>query len=307
MARAPAGFALAREEMSLPHGATSPGARALLTRAGKPILAFTQGPFRPYLHPVLTPAGHCVSGERPADHPHHAGLWIAAERVAWTPAGGPGEVHTYNFYVDEVFQGRAPGRIEEIAIDLVDDAGVARIVQTIEWRGPAEWGAPAGRLVLAERRTTRVACSEERHVIDVESELSAPTGSVTIGPTRHAYFNARVAARMSLAGEGRVIDSRGLGGDAVSGEGADWVCYVGPVGGGDQASLTVLAAPGSGGGWFASDWGVVTVGPFRRAPGALARGASRSLRYRLIVRDGEAGGVEGDADRLAYLGALGAP
>ena len=137
-----------REAIALPPGASARAARALLTHRGEPVLAFAQGPFRPCLHPLLSPAGHCVSAERPADHPHHAGVWIAAERVSWLPAGGPGEAHTYNFYVDEVFQGRAPGRIVETDIAFIEDARGARVAQSLEWRGPPEGGAPQGRVDL---------------------------------------------------------------------------------------------------------------------------------------------------------------
>lgn len=34
-------------------------------------------PFKPYLHPLHTPAGHCLSMSMPADHRHHKGLMFA--------------------------------------------------------------------------------------------------------------------------------------------------------------------------------------------------------------------------------------
>jgi hypothetical protein len=197
-------FALAADALSLPPGASARATRAVLSLGDRAVLAFTRGPYRPCLHPVLTPAGHCVTAERPADHPHHSGVWIAADRVAWRAAGGPGEAHTYNFYVDDVFQGRAPGTIRETGIGYEDDG---RVVQDLDWRGPREWGAPDGRVVLGERRETRVAAVADGYLIDTVSVLRAVGGSVELGPTRHAYFNVRVADVMSLAGAGRSLDS----------------------------------------------------------------------------------------------------
>ena len=296
-------FTFERDALALPPGATARTARTVLAHDGQPVLAFTQGPYRPCLHPVFTPAGYPVTAERPADHPHHAGVWIAAERVTWRAAGGPDEAHTYNFYVDEVFQGRAPGHIVERSVEFGQEAGTACVAQVLEWRGPGEWGAPEGRAILSERRTTRVTRGGAQTVIDVVSALRAAHGTVTIGPTRHAWFNVRVADRMSLGGAGTIVDSRGRrGGEAVSGEGAEWVQYAGPVGGGAEASVTVLAAPGSGGAWFAADWGVLTVGPFRSAAGSIEPGSERSLHYRIVVRDGPENAAAAAADHRAFPG-----
>jgi hypothetical protein len=265
----------------------------VLSYAGGPVLAFTQDLFRPCLHPVLTPAGHCVTAAHPADHPHHSGVWIGADRVTWCPTGGAGEAYTYNFYVDEVFQGRAPGSILETDSSSVGDAHGMRVVQELEWRGPREWGAASGRLVLAERRETRVELAAGAFLIDLFSELRAVAGAVELGPTRHAYFNVRVAEVMSLFGGGGVIDSRGRsGGEAIGAEGADWVCYRGPVGGGALASVAVLPAPGSGGGWFVADWGAVTVGPFRRQALRIEAEGTHRFGYRVVVSDGRAGDAE---------------
>jgi hypothetical protein len=53
--------------------------------------------------------------------------------------------------------------------------------------------------------------------------------------------------------------------------------------------------------WFVSNWGVVTVGPFRNTRRDLRVGESMQLRYRVIVHDGDAEKA-GVADRLTpYL------
>src|SRR5690606_17594130 len=89
--------------------------------------------------------------------------------------------------------------------------------------------------------------------------------AMKLGPTRHAYFNVRVADSMIVANGGAITDDRGRSGTAVSGDGALWVDFSGPVGGGRIAGITVIPRPAEGREpfWFVTDWGVATVGPFR--------------------------------------------
>ena len=73
------------------------------------------------------------------------------------PTAAGFEDYAYNFYVNDVFQGRAPGRLVETGCEVAEAGPDAiRIVQAIEWRAPAEWAAPLGRLVLAEQRELRL-------------------------------------------------------------------------------------------------------------------------------------------------------
>ena len=85
-------------------------------------------------------------------------------------AAGGYEDYTYNFYVDETFQGRAPGQIVEtdIRADLIRD-NILRVTQSLEWRGPIEWAAPAGRIAAREIRTTLITSRPDMYVLDVES------------------------------------------------------------------------------------------------------------------------------------------
>ena len=102
----------------------------------------------------MTPDVNVLVAASRADHPHHASLWIGADHVhALTPtAPGAVEEHTYNFYTDETFQGRAPGRLIERNCDGAPDGDTAFVIdQAIDWQGPEEWAAAAGRLVARER------------------------------------------------------------------------------------------------------------------------------------------------------------
>lgn len=296
-------FQFGDDAVGLPTGAWARAERRTLRRNGRPILSLTQGRQRAYVFPLYTPKGFAVTSECPADHPHHNSLWIAADHVhCQMPAAGDRfEDYTYNFYVDETFQGRAPGRIVETGItsERLESNGF-RIAQTLEWRGPVEWAAPAGRLAAAETRTFRISPAPGMYVIDIDSRLSAVDWGFTIGPTRHAYFNVRVAESIAVTSGGAIIDDRGArDAAAVTGAGSRWVDYSGPVGGGALAGVAVCPDPRDHDetAWFVTDWGVVTVGPFRNRGRKLEKGTSIRLRYRVLVHDGDADDAN-VADRL---------
>jgi hypothetical protein len=300
-------FTFDEDKIALPQGAWARAHRRTLRRNGAPVLALTQGRLRAYVYPLFTPAGYAVTSEAPTDHPHHNSLWIASDHLhALMPVGGGAhEEYTYNFYVDDVFQGRAPGRIlasraamEPLGVDR------CRITQEMEWRGPIEWAAPEGRLVARETRTLTITVEPSLHVIDVESRLAAADCDMRIGPTRHAYFNVRVAESMTVGHGGRVSDDRGrTGGAALSGADAKWVDFSGPVGGGHMAGVTVSPDPRDHAelSWFVADWGVVAVGPFRLTGRTIRRGEDLVARYRVLVHDGSADAVDLAARHASFV------
>jgi hypothetical protein len=285
---------LTDDSIALPKGAWARTHRRTLRIGDKPALAFTQGRQRSYIYPLFSPAGFPVTTECPADHPHHNSFWIAADHVhcRMPVARGGTEDYTYNFYVDETFQGRAPGQIIETDIQakVVADNAV-RVTQSLEWRGPIEWAAPAGRIAARETRTTVITCISDAYVLDVESRLKSDQWDFTLGPTRHAYFNVRVADSMIVQFGGVVQDDAGrAGGEAITGTKSRWVDFSGPVGGGRTAGLAVFPDPRDHEdlSWFVADWGVVTVGPFRIKGRLVTKDQELVARYRVIAHDGSA-------------------
>ena len=90
---------------------------------------------------------------------------------------------------------------------------------------------------------------------------------------------------------GVLQDDRGrTGGAAITGVGAKWVDYSGPVGGGSTAGLSLFPDPRDHEdlSWFVTDWGVVTIGPFRLKQRVIRKGDEIVARYRVIVHDGDA-------------------
>jgi len=53
----PKTFHLDTASLELPGGAHTGGTRHILSFGGQPVAAFTQGKFRPYIHPVWKPGG----------------------------------------------------------------------------------------------------------------------------------------------------------------------------------------------------------------------------------------------------------
>lgn len=293
MARQSDRIAFGDDRIALPRGAWAATERRTLRMGGKPVLSLTQGRQRAYVFPIYTPLGFAVTSEAPADHPHHNSFWIAADHVhcKMPAADNRFEDYTYNFYVNDTFQGRAPGRIVEVESKIEESGGTIRIAQALEWRGPIEWAAPDGRVAATEGRVLTLTADAGAYVIDVDSRLSATDWDFVIGPTRHSYFNVRMAESIAVTSGGEVIDDAGRsGGAAITGSDAKWVDYSGPVGGGHIAGISVFPDPRdhSDISWFVTDWGVVTVGPFRKAGRAVAKGQSVTVRYRTVVHDGDA-------------------
>lgn len=280
-------LSLSKEEVQLPSGAWAAVERKMIYLAGRPLLGFTQGKFRSYLYPVFTAQGFAVTSESPADHPHHQSIWVAADHVnLHVPAAGGLEVYSYNFYVNEVFQGRAPGRIEERSFDADILGNMAVVDQSMRWRGPSEWGAPEGREVLHEHRTTciNVRPLDSLVVIDIRSQLSVPDQTVSLGPTRHAWFNARLGPGMgqqhgATLREGTLSKEQGC---------RSWRGCTASVGGGHD--VTVVLAPDVSQRayeWYVSPWGVMTANPCRRtAIDIHPHTPPVELSARLMVIDG---------------------
>ncbi len=298
-------FTFDQGNIALPKGAWARTHRRYLRNDGRLVLGLTQGDFRGYVFPLFTPAGHLVTSEAPADHPHHQSLWLGADHVhALVPASeGQTEEYTYNFYLNDVFQGRAPGHIVERAcVFESDSSGSAIIRQELDWQGPAEWAAPNGRQILRESRAMLVEQTAEATALRIRSTLRHGEWPVRLGPTRHAYFNARVSESMNIQAGGRALNEFGQPTESTQTPIAAWIDYIGPVGGGREAGVALMPLTDQDQGWwFVSDWGVMTWGPFRRSARLLDAEHAVILEVCVIAHDGDIGPARLGAlrDRLA--------
>lgn len=291
-------FQVGVEEINMPGAATPRFRRIQIRWRDRPIADLTQGNFRCYLYPVYSPAGVPLTAESPVDHPHHDSITVGADFFcAKLPPLTPHistreEAATYNLYVNQVFQGRAPGRTWMTSFESDEiSKGHLRVVQNVQWQGPEEWGAAAGRRVLAEEiRTTDVYPGETANVIDVRSQLHPTEWDINIGPTRHAYFTVRLADRLRVVAGGVLSDSEGrTGEEAITGTTSDWVDVSGPASHGRQAGITVIPHASTAGiPWVVYDWGTISVNPFLEEEFDLPRGTVLDLGIRILAHDGDA-------------------
>ena len=305
-------FELETETLNLPEGAT-PRARCVKIRwKDKAIAHLTQGIFRSYMYPVYSPAGAPLTTEYPVDHPHHNSIVVSADVFFVTlppldlKMSTLTEEATYNFYVNNVFQGRAPGRIWVAGTESEEISEThLRVTQSLEWQGPEEWGAPPavpgpfGRRVLArETRTYDIHPGEVANVVDLRTELRPTDWDITIGPTRHAFITVRGEDKIRPINGGRLLDSEGREGEeAVIGNVADWLDMSGPASYGKRAGIALLPHPSASGIPYPSgkdipsyggDYGTMTINPFQAERGVINRGDKVSLGVRILAHDGDA-------------------
>ena len=287
-------FSVETDAVPLPRGATAKARRVKISRGGKLITALSQGFHRAYLYPVFTPAGTAVTTESPIDHPHHQSIAIGADHfnVYYPYSTDKLEEANYNFYVNETFQGRSAGRIVGVGFEAEEvSEDHLRIVQNLEWRGAAEWGAPAGGRVLAlETRTIDIHTGETANIIDIRSALRPGEWDFSIGPTRHAYFTIRLADGLHETDGGTIVDSENRrGADRINGRTADWVDYSGPGPHGRGAGIAVFLHPSLGNPpWHVYEWGTIAINPLARAARRVNRGETLEFALRIVAHDGDA-------------------
>lgn len=262
-----------------------------IKRDGRPIAALSQNAYRAYIYPLFTPSGVSVTAESPIDHPHHNSVTIGADHFdcLFVYDGHRTERGTYNFYVNETFQGRGTGRIAAVSVDSEEmSEDILRIVQRLEWQGPIEWGAPERRVLAVETRTIEISTTDRANVLDIRSRLEPTEWDIVIGPTRHAYFTVRMADGLRVVDGGRIVDADGRGTvEAINDNMAAWVdmSAVGPHG--HEVGVAVIAHPRlKPAAWYAHDWGSVALNPFLHEERSIQRGRALELRVTVVAHDG---------------------
>lgn len=257
---------------------------------GKPVFEyhFEDGLPKPFLHPLLTPAGREVTMLSPEDHVHHRGLMFALGSVAF--AGEEGHV---------VFWGEAG-----------DPAHVGHITPRPGWTSTAS-GSPGAReltltcqnewrrlsdraLMLTENR--RISLYDlgdpECNLLTWTSELVAADRDLILGPTQGrevSYYGLGLRVPRDMDA-GQVFDANGKTGEqAVNGDGARWCAYVGPkepVRG--FAMFDHPTNPRHPTGWFvmSAGFGYMTASLVCHEPYALPAGERLRLRYGVCAFDG---------------------
>ncbi len=246
---------------------------------------------RPYLHPVRTLAGELVTVCGPGDHPWHKG-------ISWSLPN----VGTENFWGGPTYR-RADGYIQ------LDNNGTMRHLGF----GPVQMsraGAPHHQASLAERLTWLTAAGAElfaeRRVITVTvppagsawsfgfqttmrnvSGRTIPIGSPTTEGRENAGYGGLFWRGPADFAGGTVLTPEGAGGDEVMGRRGPWLAFATQA-----ATLIFRDSPGNSGfpcQWFvrSSPYACACPAPFFAAEVPVPAGGELSLRYEVIVADGE--------------------
>lgn len=286
---------------------------------------------RPFVHPLLTPGGVTVSGDRPSDHPWHHGLGIAVSTV--TVAGqahpvnlwggptflrGEGYVQLPNNGVQQVRSTDGRSADSSSSDSRSSDATEDRVRQQLVWR------AADGAEVLAEERIWLVDAVRARGVDWFRTTVSSRWtntggGGLAFGsPTTSGRPDAGYGGfflRLAQTFDGATVlgapdpspagdPHRDAGGvrppppTAVELDEAEAMGRSGPWLGVRSATASVLMVPGRGGHGGPVPWFVRTTGtpmlcaaPFFHEEVALAPAATVEWTWSVLVADGAVPGA----------------
>jgi hypothetical protein len=255
---------------------------------------------KPYLWPIHGPTGaemtrgypmHMVEGER-RDHPHQRGLWFGHESIGGADTWA--EEATFEAHPQLVERRAHLGRIRHREFRELSGGGCG-VVHAV-----ADHLDHDGRPVLAEERRMTFGADADRRWIDVDLDLIAAHGPVTVADRKDAGLSIRVPHTMTVDAQqgGAIVTSAGQRDADAWGKRAPWCDFHGPVAG-EHLGIAILNHPDSfrhPTPWHARTYGLFTANPFgTRAldPAApvgdveLAAGDRLRLRHRFVFHRGD--------------------
>lgn len=255
---------------------------------------------KPYVHPMRTLQGHCLTDHEPADHPWHRGLWFTVKYVDGC-----------NFWEEE-HDPYGTQRVEKVSCGGTEETGLVELA--IEWRAGTR---PDPFLREVRQVQTRV-LDERRYLLDWTSRLST-SSDVLLERTPYAVraprqrerwpggppFPAwggygglviRTAPDLEIQGF-RLADSQALR-EPPTGETAPWCALTGSC---DGAPVTLgfidhPSNPRHPTPWYGGSNGrLLNAAVLFHEPMAISADEPLTLRYRLVVADGHLADDELDA------------
>lgn len=227
--------------------------------------------YRPWLHPLCTPAGVPVLREFPPDHPFHNGCFVGQHPVR----SARGEA---NFWAvppertrhDPVFV--RLGRVETepaIGREALADGGVRLVLRCL-------WHDERDEPLLEEQRRIEVRRVDDAVLCTVASCKRAAWGPVEFPPTKFGGIAVRLDPRLAPDLGACVLAAGGArgGAEVAHGKPSDFVAF--EAGGEPRFGLTLFgddpALP-----WFVRDYGLALWNPTGQRAIALGAGESWAL------------------------------
>lgn len=235
-----------------------------------------------YLHPVRTPSGRVVTGDYPADHRHHHGVWAAWANTSF-------EGRSPDFWN----MGKGTGAVVPLALDTTWAGPVQAGMQARHRYVDRSAGAPV--TALYERWTLRAyrvgaAAPSPYRLVDLALTQSTASASPLIMPAYHyggvairgpdAWYGASHARFLTSAGHDRATGNETR---------ARWT-YMGGMVDGQQAGIAMLSHPTNARSpqpvRIHPEMPYFCYAPPQRGPLAIRPGGAYAARYRLVTFDG---------------------
>jgi hypothetical protein len=254
-----------------------PGDECAFEVDGEAVARFHFGGPKPFVYPLIGPAGRPVTAMlHPADphgHRHHQSIWVTHF-----------DVNGQNFWGAD-----GPAAIvKEEALDY--SAGET----SASWRVRYTWRGPEGGVLMEETRTVTLhALDRQERYLDLDLRFTAVDAPVELGKTPFGFLGVRVTPTMSVRyGDGRVVNSEGQIDEAgCHWQRARWIDYAGPVAPGIENGLALFDHPSNPRHptyFHVRDDGWVGASFCYDAPYTLEPGTPLELTYRLYAHDGNA-------------------
>jgi hypothetical protein len=258
---------------------------------------------RPYWHPVHTLGGELVSLYRPHDHVWHKG-------IAWSLPNISGQ----NFWGGPTYlRGKGYEQLPNNGAIVHREFG--KLAATGDWIGVTErlsWLTQAGETWFDEARGFGITVEAGVWVLTFATRLTNVAGRELVfgSPTTEGRDNAGYGGlfwRGPRSFSGGTVYAPGVaGGDELMGTRGPWLGFTGRQDGSGRSSTLVFVDgpdnPGRPAQWFVRSgmFACVCPAPFFSTETRLPADGTLSLRYAVVVADGDSG-LEGVA-RLAQLG-----
>ena len=279
---------------------------------GEPFASYYFNPDtpKPYLYPLRSPEGIIVTRGYPMvkdipgeskDHPHHRGLFFAH-----------GDINGVDFWGEAQFMEKAPVHVAGKTYATSEELPKGRTVFTRleEAKGGPDSGTlravfsllgPNGVVMGSETQEYTFRGDAKTRTIDCTFTIAADHGTpLKMGDTKEGTFAIRVVRNLQEPAV-KMLNSNGAVGEKnIWGKRADWVDYSGVVGG-ERVGIAIFDYPRNikhPTYWHARGYGLFAVNPFgehdfygdpkRDGSVTIAAGDSLTLRYRVLIHDGDA-------------------
>lgn len=260
---------------------------------------------KPYLWPIYGPTGKSMTRAYPMkdvpgekqDHPHHRGLCFGHESI-----GG------YDTWAEKATFVDKEGKPNPKNAERLEHLGSIKHREFKELTGGktgvvyalSDYVDAKGNVTLTEERCMTFRVEGDTRMIDVDIDLVASNGAVTVDDKKDAGLSIRVPHSMSVDAKegGTIITSTGDKDADAWGKRAPWCDFNGPVEG-EHLGIAMLNHPSSfryPTPWHARTYGLFTANPFGlsqlklqtdSAAFELKQGERVKLRHRFIFHKGD--------------------